>query len=513
MKYHPDMSDDIVFCWGCDVRTKVATKDDPHDQVIRMYFTTRRLSRIGPQIDGSVNVDPTYKVNREGCKAVIVGLQDAARHFHVGGIGVLSQETTEDITWLLQKYKESRLAFFIPAMNPLHVVRSCKVDNCECEHFDAASFDNNFCHNCRHGSSNHTSAYVLRPDVDQRNFRPKALIADASDAISKSAELVLNETTRIMCYFHVTHNVKKYFGACKSAVQKSVKTEFLEDIKCIHNAWSKRVKVKAISLFRLKWNAKCIEPGLEYMSHILQNFLDSWVDKVRTSLWSVCDVTNCMNADNNGLESFNKVIKEDITHHVQLPLMQLYENIGVFLQTHSVEHNDGVGVLFTRPFKTEPQPTVGDYRLSYEVATSNSVQYKIKMCKTTGICITLNSRANLNLNTDTFRELLHQYKELHWETFDEYKAFKFKVYVIENIDGRFRCSCDFFAKKHHCYHEYAVRWRFFGQVNIIPTAHQQTSVKDFQPTKKGRPPTVPTVYERTPTPLAQQKATGSPTKV
>jgi hypothetical protein len=89
-KYIPTMSDDDVFCWGCDVRTKIATVDDPIVQVIRMYFTTRRLSRVGPQIDGSVNVDPTYKLNREGCKGVIVGMQDAARHFHIGGFGVLS---------------------------------------------------------------------------------------------------------------------------------------------------------------------------------------------------------------------------------------------------------------------------------------------------------------------------------------------------------------------------------------------------------------------------------------
>ena len=148
------MSDDDVFCFKQEVIFDTGGDAKKH-KLIRAYFTSRRLSRVGNQTGGSVNIDPTYKVNLEQCMAVIIGEQDAARKFHCVGVGVISHERQEDITWLLQSHKDAREQF-----NP----------------------------------------GVL--------YRPVVGIGDGAESISIAFELVHATAGRIMYYFHVTENVK-----------------------------------------------------------------------------------------------------------------------------------------------------------------------------------------------------------------------------------------------------------------------------------------------------------------
>ena len=37
-------------------------QNDVEDQIIRAFFTTKRLIDLGPDVGGSINIDATYKV-------------------------------------------------------------------------------------------------------------------------------------------------------------------------------------------------------------------------------------------------------------------------------------------------------------------------------------------------------------------------------------------------------------------------------------------------------------------
>ena len=318
---------------------------------------------------------------------------------------------------------------------------------------------------------------------------------------------------------------KQVYSKCESSIHNHSdagsfpSTQRLEKTKaCIQHAIDggiiapKQIKHHLQSIQNLD-PAKCAERGLEYVSHILSTFINQWILKIRTSRWSVCDCSDYKNADDNGLESFNRVIKDEITHHVELPLLHLFDNIIVFLCRHSSEHNDKAGIHFTRPFVTTPQPTVGQWQLTYEACTSTELFYKMKQDEATKICITINPKCNLELTSITLPTYIHQYQTLAWEHFDNYKAFKLQVYVIEMIaPGKWRCSCDFFGKHHFCYHEHQARWKYYDQENgiNIPEEHRRIEVLNFHKKTKGRPCKVPSALERYPPVIPRAQAPNSP---
>ena len=135
-------------------------------------------------------------------------------------------------------------------------------------------------------------------------------MGDGSDSISEGFETVYPLTSRGMCFPHVLRNVRKYFGPTKSAARVAMKESFVEDVKDLHRAWTAEVKSKAISLFIEKWEALSLIEGNNYLIEIVRLFRQQWLDKIRTSRWSYCDAPDNKNVDNNGLESYNKVLKD-----------------------------------------------------------------------------------------------------------------------------------------------------------------------------------------------------------
>jgi len=115
-----------------------------------------------------VQIDATYKVTWNGYPLMLVGTTDQDRAFHPFGVAVCKSEHTDDYEFI----------------------------------FDA----------------------FHRADLQ---WKPKVLLADASEAITASFRRVFGEpSVRGMCYFHVLHNIEKYLKILtKNGVCGHIKTD------------------------------------------------------------------------------------------------------------------------------------------------------------------------------------------------------------------------------------------------------------------------------------------------
>jgi hypothetical protein len=324
-------------------------------------------------------------------------------------------------------------------------------------------------------------------------------MADGADAISKGFEIVHPNSPRAMCYSHVLQNAKGYFGcASKNKDRVAVKDAFLDDVASIHSAWTVEVKHSALQLFQSKWMAISNEPDKEYLKHILETFLQSWVNNPRTNRWSVCDVPFGCVTNNNGLEATNKLLKDEITDHRLMGLIAFCKGVASWLYGESKSRNPDAGEEYTKPVCTSPQPTVSEWEQSYEYATSSLRKYKIR--KQGDYAITLHAKCTIKLNKESFTQLLSQYVNRSWATFDAYKSFQKQVFVLQKTDGRWVCSCYDFGLQHYCCHQHSVLWRYEGGENGInfPTACRRSEVLNFCRRGKGRPSKVPSALERLP---------------
>ena len=90
-RWTDDHGQDKAYCAKYEVHV-----NGPDDQIIRAFFTTKRLIDLGPDVGGSINIDATHKVTHEGLPAILLGTQDSANHFHVNGIMIASHEKSAD---------------------------------------------------------------------------------------------------------------------------------------------------------------------------------------------------------------------------------------------------------------------------------------------------------------------------------------------------------------------------------------------------------------------------------
>lgn len=154
------------------------------DATIKLFASTRRLLGLA-KLNDRIHVDGTYKLNWNKFPVLVAGTTDQDGKFHPYGIGVSSSETTEDFTFLFKAI--------------------------------ADGFER----------------------VHGQQYRPKILIADCADAITKGFGNVFDRNfQRIYCYFHV-----------KKIRDKDTRQRILDDIDELQKCESEAVFDVAVRLF------------------------------------------------------------------------------------------------------------------------------------------------------------------------------------------------------------------------------------------------------------------------
>ena len=187
-------------------------------------------------------------------------------------------------------------------------------------------------------------------------WRSSVLLADGCDAITKGYIQVFGEPrVRLMCYFHVLHNLEKYFNVLPKQLR-----ELKKDIGDLQTCPTQETFQKTTEWFFKKWN----EPEVAALTTYFKN---QWVKK--NSLWFEGAAVGYPSS-NNGLEATNGVIKRDHTLRTRLPVGQFLQSGSELLEKWSYARNPAsVNCI---PFAAVRSHSLAHWTAAYQWAGKNS---------------------------------------------------------------------------------------------------------------------------------------------
>ena len=115
--------------------------------------------------------------------------------------------------------------------------------------------------------------------------------------------------------------------AAKRIFDVNVKAQFMQDINAISYAWS--------PTFFQNWEGHASPIIVDITNH----FRAEWCN-VRLGNWSCGHAHNCV-VNTNGLEATNKVIKDELTYHHLMPVMDFLRQALIWLREQSERRSDG----------------------------------------------------------------------------------------------------------------------------------------------------------------------------
>jgi hypothetical protein len=166
-------------------------------EYFRYFISSKTMLKMALNAD-HIHADATYKLVWQGFPVLVIGTTDRNRQFHCFGVGVCTDEKTEDFKFIFNSLKNEVARIF------------------------------------------------------NTQISPSTLISDAAKSIQNSFRAVFGEDVLvIMCWAHMKKNVQKKVD---SLIPKEARQEILADIDSLQLSQSTEVFEKASNLFLKKWN-------------------------------------------------------------------------------------------------------------------------------------------------------------------------------------------------------------------------------------------------------------------
>jgi hypothetical protein len=190
---------------------------------------------------------------------------------------------------------------------------------------------------------------------------------------------------------------------------------------------------------------------------------------------------NSMN--NNGTESSNKVVKEKVTIHQQIPAIIFAKKIADWMGYNSRRRDPAnanyIEFSFTHTFITK------DWTKAFAFKNNKRVQMRL----VDGIYVLLSPYTNGHLDDEKARKIIKRFENLEFKDYLEYTIDLHNAFVLHEDASRpegYRCTCPINAKEFTCEHSLAVA-NIRG--NILPPEAAQVKLLG-QKRKRGRRPQV-----------------------
>ena len=222
---------------------------------------------------------------------------------------------------------------------------------------------------------------------------------------------------------------------------KIPKATFKNDLNGVSGAWSEECFTKVAQLFIDKWSL------VESATSCIDHFKNEWMSQRLCRFYRGAAEGFVMN--NNGLESYNKVLKDTGTFHERLPVNQLLPALQSWIGNES-HRRDPVNVNVI-PIALVPDYELKDKTDGYVLAIS-----KLKFIQIDGhfIAVKNNKIQGENINREIANNILRQYQEYSWNSYDQFIAFQHNVSVI--TPDR-RCNCYDFGRRFKCAHTECIK--------------------------------------------------------
>lgn len=360
-----------------------------------------------------VQIDATYKLNWQGYLVMVIGTSDRNNVFYKFGIAVCKGETANDFAFIFQALHNYNL-----------------------------------------------------------EWQPSILLADCNETITTGFMQVFGEPrVRIMCFFHVLKNIKKYL----KVITKGKKfNQLKDDIQSWQCCKDEQTFQKAAELFLVKWattNDRHVKDFVNY-------FIELWLSQ---NLKQFEGAAVGYPSTNNKLESTNAVIKREHTLRERLPVGQFLNSVAeLLIKWSSTRSPDSANCI---SFDKYPDISVKQWTVAYQWVTQNKKIMKWKMENFAQFFT-----ASSNMKSSLTEELLFTFllTERKWEIFDNFQEYNYGIWTV-TIDAddltNCKCTCPFFLKNCSCKHSLGMQIR----LKLVVPPPEAKSVRLGQKRKRGRP--------------------------
>lgn len=395
--------------------------DQNSKQYVRFCISTKRLLQIA-SISTAVHADTTYKLNWQGYPVLITGTTDADRKFHPFCLAVCNCENAADYRFLFESVKNG--------------VRN----------------------------------------IYDKEFKPKVLIADASDAITNGFEAVFGSNyKRIMCWAHVyraiDNNIKIYLSNKESSIK------IMDDISHLQLCQSQEIFMKASELFLIKWiNEKRF---CDYFKKEWLNKHSGWYEGYSQEYPST----------NNALESNNNDIKRSKTFRERYPLSRFKVVAQKIVEEWSKERDPNK--INAKLFSTAPTIATKLWTDGYQwIKLDKQVLYQEKSNQLEYYFTS--SIEKPDITKTKLNNYIRLMKNMRWDDLDHYvdtatsiwKIILSKNCSVENEEWKNGiCNCPVFYKEYMCKHLIGISMR--NKFCKIPLIAKNIPIDTKR--KRGRP--------------------------
>jgi hypothetical protein len=387
-----------------------AESTNTDEQKLRIVITTRRLLGL-LRSSSMLATDATYKLTWNGFPIMLLGTTDKGRKFHPFGVIVSKGENTDDFRYFFEAF---------------HM------------------FD--------------------------RDWHPTELLADASVAITNAFISVFGQPlVRIMCYFHVLHNVEKYLKVLPIEVRAEIK----RDIDALQTCDSETKFTKAADLFLCKWRLKKNPKINDFLSY----FQAEWVEQ--NNCWYEGAAPG-LPSTNNGIEATNSHIKRENTLRERLPVSQFLSVLFDIVEDWSRSRNPEC--INCIPFATTAPIDLKTWTLANQWALMKKafIEEPHSSGTTTYYVAAGNRKTITAASLKKFKS-----RNCKWKNFEEFCTSNYGTWVISvpKSGENTSCSCRHFQKKGVCKHALGMLIR----LQKIDVPNHAKSVPFGQKRKRGRP--------------------------
>ena len=250
----------------------------------------------------------------------------------------------------------------------------------------------------------------------------------------------LDEFYRVMCWSHVERNCEEWMRS----IEHETREKLLQDIRNLQIMPNTRAFNHGVKLFFDKWK------GNEEVVKFLDHFKEFWIDK--NNGWYEGFADGHIPSTDNGLESVNRVIKEQHTLRERLPVGEYMKNAFDMFRDWSIDRFPNEGKQAEKPFSDAPKITKQTWTLAYDFLYKDG-KALVQQSKETFILTKTENKSFINLN------YVHGRYHLLKGSFDDFVKYFSIVRLIKLNKENWllsTCNCSWFLKNYYCYHLIAI---------------------------------------------------------
>ena len=216
--------------------------------------------------------------------------------------------------------------------------------------------------------------------------------------------------------------------------------ELLHDLNVLSLAWSPEVVLSSRRMFFEKWERN----ESEVARNVIQHFRAQWTNN-GVSNWSRCHSESCV-INTNGLESTNRVLKDEVTHRKILPVIDFSREIGDWIRNQSLRR-DVVNANYIS-FANGHSFTTKCWTEAYHWQKDTSKQIRLVDDK----YVAIEKGTQGHLTDAKAGNFLLQFENFDFASYDHFTSIMSNVSILARDISRYTCTCKQNAKEFSCVH-------------------------------------------------------------